>query len=62
MNDSKYYGKSTINLSQHTKETLVSMRKGGQTYDSQIRELINLSLIINRPSMPSLIKGHVFHK
>ena len=60
MDDSKYYEKSTIVVSQHTKETLVSMKKVGQTYDSQLRELINLSLIINRPSMPSIIKGHVF--
>ena len=37
----KYYQKSTIGVSQHTKETLNSMKKVGQTYDHVIRELID---------------------
>jgi len=37
----KYYQKSTVSLSQYTKETLNSMKKGGQTYDNLIRELID---------------------
>ena len=37
----KYYQKSTVSLSQHTRETLSSMKKVGQTYDSLIRELID---------------------
>ncbi len=37
----KYYQKTTVGLSQHTKETLNSMKKFGQTYDSLVRELID---------------------
>jgi len=37
----KYYQKSTIGVSQQTKETLNLIKKGGQTYDRLIRELID---------------------
>ena len=37
----KYYQKSTISVSQQTKETLISIKKRGQTYDHLIRELID---------------------
>ncbi len=36
----KYYQKTTVGLSQYTKETLNSMKQVGQTYDNLVRELI----------------------
>ena len=37
----KYYQKSTIVVSRHTKEILNSMKKVGQTYDRLIRDLVD---------------------
>ncbi|MFC2071436.1 hypothetical protein ACFLUU_01775 [Chloroflexota bacterium] len=41
----KYYQKTTVGLSQYTKETLGSMKKVGQTYDGLVRELIVFGIV-----------------